>query len=766
MDLSTELSLEALNPAQQEAVMTIEGPVLALAGPGSGKTRALTHRIAYLIRAVGIAPWYIMAVTFTNKAAREMKHRLEGMLTPNQVSSLSVGTFHALCARLLRREIEVLGHYDRNFVIYDTSDQQAIVKRAIRDLDLDDKRWKPNAIHYVISRAKNEMIIPEKFERRDYQEEIVARVYDRYQQVLIENNALDFDDLLLVTYQLFHRHPSVLEKYQQQYLHVMVDEFQDTNMVQYELTKMLAGGRRNVFVVGDLDQGVYSWRGADYRNVLRFRKDYPEHKLIRLSQNYRSTETILTAAKQLIRKNKNRIDNDLFTERGRGVKIRVVEAYNEQEEAGFVVDEIRRLEIEKQISPGEMAVMYRTNAQSRILEETFIARGMPYLLVRGTRFYERKEIKDALAYLRLIHNPEDSVSLARIINVPARAIGAKTITDLNRWAFQLGTTPWQALQQLVVGEEGDQAGQPEAAGDGTPFDNAPVTVPAPFKSRAHKSLVKFGQLMNMLIKVKQKLTLPELFDLALARTGYKTFVKDNTPEGEDRWENLMELRRVTEEFAGLEADEALAQFLEDVALVSDVDALGEEGTASALLTLHTAKGLEFSVVFIIGMEDGLVPHSRSLSDAEGMEEERRLAYVGMTRAKDQLYLTRAFRRYSYGFDEPTIPSRFIEDLPPELLDQGYGQSTWTGASSTPTTRFTTRQTARQISHRRSQANQTSPTPRAASYKVGDRVYHKKFGQGTVIAVELDSDDELVQVAFPNQGIKKLAVSIAPLEKRS
>ena len=586
------------------------------------------------------------------------------------------------------RDIETLGNYDRNFVIYDTSDQQAVVKRALRDLDIDEKAWKPRTIHYAISKAKNENILPDKFPTRTYQDEIVQRVYERYQALLVENNALDFDDLLLVTHRLFRRHPLVLEKYHQKYLHVMVDEFQDTNMVQYELTKMLAAGRRNIFVVGDMDQGVYSWRGADYRNVLRFRDDYPDLKLIALSQNYRSTETILKAAKQLIRKNQNRIDNDLFTERGSGAKIKVVEAYNEHEEAGFVIEEILRLMSD--YSAGDFAIMYRTNAQSRVIEEAFIARNMPYILVRGTRFYDRKEIKDALSYMRLIHNPEDSVSLGRIINVPARAIGKKTISDLERWSFEMGVTMWQAIQQLVADHD--------VAQEEPPDDYSPASVPAPFAARARKALVQFGQMMNMLIGSKTKLNLTELYDLMLARTGYKNFIKDNTPEGDERWENLQELRRVVSEFGGIEANEALPAFLENVALVSDVDMLVEEGRAPALLTLHSAKGLEFPVVFMVGMEENIFPHSRSLNDVEEMEEERRLAYVGMTRAKDRLYLTRAFRRAVYGFDEPTTPSRFLRELPAELIDDaGRGQQRRGGGRRS--SGFTGRREARQMSTR-------------------------------------------------------------------
>jgi DNA helicase-2/ATP-dependent DNA helicase PcrA len=749
--------LEGLNPAQQEAVTTVEGPVLALAGPGSGKTRALTHRIGYLVQELGVRPWNILAVTFTNKAAREMKTRLEQLLSRAQVEALSVGTFHSLCARWLRQDIEHLGQYDRNYIIYDTNDQQAVVKRALRDLDIDEKAWKPTTIHHAISRAKNEMVGPDRFPARTYQEEIIQRVYERYQAILIENNAVDFDDLLWLTHRLFRNHPLVLQKYRQKYIYVMVDEFQDTNMVQYDLTNMLAGGSRHIFVVGDLDQGIYSWRGADYRNVLRFRDDFPDHKLINLSQNYRSTETILNAAKQLIRKNQDRIEHDLFTQRGQGAKIRIIEAYNEREEANFIVNEIRRLEREG-FQPGDFAIMYRTNAQSRTLEETFIAHNMRYVLVRGTRFYDRKEIKDALAYFRLLYNPNDSVSLERVINVPGRGIGQKTLTDLYIWSFQLGLTPWQAIQQLMANEEVAQ----EATGDSL-VDSArvPGLAPPPFKGRAQKALVEFGRVMTMLMAAKTKLSLPELFDLTVARTGYKNFVKDNTPEGDDRWENLQELRRVTTEFLNLEGDEALAQFLENVALVSDVDALGEEGTATALLTLHSAKGLEFPVVFIVGMEENIFPHSRSLQDPEQMEEERRLAYVGITRAKDRLYLTRAFRRQTYGFEEPTVPSRFLQDIPLDLIEAD-GRPSRTAADQQP---FTTRRAAQALTSRWERGGGPAPASRStARFKTGDRVAHSKFGQGTVIGVELSGGDEYVQVAFPGQGIKKLATSIAKLEK--
>ncbi|RMF00542.1 MAG: AAA family ATPase, partial [Chloroflexi bacterium] len=588
--------------------------------------------------------------------------------------------------------------------------------------------------------------------------------YERYQQILVENNALDFDDLLLVTHRLFRRNPEILKKYQQQYEHVMVDEFQDTNMVQYELSKMLAGGYRNIFVVGDMDQGVYSWRGADYRNVLRFREDFPDLKLVALSQNYRSTDTILRAAKQLIRNNPNRLDNDLFTERGTGEKIRVVEAYNGLEEANYVLNEIQTLVSRGDFKLGDFAIMYRTNAQSRLFEEAFISRNMPYILVRGTRFYDRKEIKDALAYLRLIHNPEDSVSLERIINVPPRAIGKKTIADLQRWAFETASTPWQAIQQLVADEQVEQ--DDPAAGRAT------SAVPAPFKARARNALVQFGQIMGMLISSKQKLTLPELYDLTLARSGYKKFINDNTPEGEERWENLQELRRVVEDFGGLEARDALPQFLESVALVSDVDALlaSAGSNAPALLTLHTAKGLEFPVVFMVGMEENIFPHSRSMTDAEQMEEERRLAYVGITRAKDRLYLTRAFRRATYGYDEPTFPSRFLREIPSELLeDAGKKRRSGGGRVSVDSSPFSPPRAARPANTRwestRSRSSTQKPAATNTQFKTGDQVFHQKFGEGRVISVEMTGGDEYVQVAFAGQGIKKLAVSFARLEKR-
>ncbi|MDM8518524.1 UvrD-helicase domain-containing protein [Anaerolineales bacterium HSG6] len=727
--------LAELNDPQREAVTTIDGPVLTLAGPGSGKTRALTHRIAYLIQECGIAPWNILAVTFTNKAAKEMRNRLLTMLSENQVYHVSVGTFHSLCSRWLRREVDVLGYYDTNFVIYDTSEQQTIVKKALRNMDLDEKRWRPNAMHRVISNAKNEMVTPDKLPVRTYQEEISARIYEEYQKLMRHNNAMDFDDLLLITHLLFKTQPEVLARYQEQYHYVMVDEFQDTNLVQYELVQMLAGKHGNVFSVGDIDQGIYSWRGADYRNVLNFQKDYPNHKLIRLSQNYRSTDTIVNAAKQIISKNTQRIENELFTERGVGAKIQLVEKYDADEEADYVVSEVRRL-TEQNISAGDIAVMYRTNAQSRLLEEAFIRQSMPYLLLRGIRFYERKEIKDLLAYLRVLHNPADSLSLSRIINVPARSIGAKTISDLDRWAFSQNMPIIQAI--LRLGRE--------------------PNLQTPLSNRARKALTGFGKLLDRLFGAKDNLNLPDFFDFLVARSNYKEFIKDESEEGEERWDNLLELRRSMTSFGEASATEALGEFLENVALVADADMLTEENSATALLTLHTAKGLEFPVVFMVGMEEGLFPHSRSAEDSERMEEERRLAYVGVTRAKDRLYLTRAFRRqkgYS-GYYEPSDASRFLHDLPSDLVEGMRRPPRRPPATSS--------QPKNQATRWSSSKKSTKPTQMTTSYKVGEKVSHAKFGNGTVIATKIDRGEEYVQVAFEGQGIKTLAASFAKLER--
>jgi DNA helicase-2/ATP-dependent DNA helicase PcrA len=753
-------SLAELNPQQREAVQTTQGPVLVLAGPGSGKTRVLIRRVDYLVHEQGIEPWRIMAVTFTNKAAREMKERLAsatsgaamgGLLTPRQLQAVTIGTFHAICARILRREIEVLPGWDRNFVIYDAGDQLALMRLALRDLNLDDKRYRPAAILNIISQAKNELISPDHFQARTYTEEIAARAFVRYQDLLRSNNAMDFDDLLMKTVELFRERGDLLDSYQERYLHILVDEFQDTNMAQYELVKLLVGKHRNLFVVADEDQSIYSWRGADFRNVLRFRDDFPDHQLFLLEQNYRSTATILQAAKHIIRKNQYRVDKDLYTERGNGVEIEIVEAYDEQDEARFVVSEIARLEAEAGVHPGHCAVMYRTNAQSRALEEEFIRRGMKYRLVRGTRFYERKEIKDAISYLRLIHNPHDSVSMARVINTPSRGIGGKTVAALEQWAFKLDTSIFGAL--LKLREEADGVSPP---------------LPSPFSARAGQSLLRFADLLTTLISARDRVTLPELFDLVMARSGYRDFVRDGTREGDERWENLLELRGVTREYASVEPAEALSLFLEQVALVSDVDGLTDDARGPALLTLHAAKGLEFPLVFIVGLDEGLFPHNRSLDDIDAMEEERRLCYVGVTRAMDRLYLLHTFRRTMLGTNQLSVPSRFLADLPRDLVkgqpppSPGGTDVRQSGLISPSVPKASARSFASLPLGRKAPDPLSPIVPR---FRVGDTVVHTKFGEGVVIETHLTDDDQEVEVAFPGQGIKKLSVSFAPLEKK-
>jgi DNA helicase-2/ATP-dependent DNA helicase PcrA len=744
--------LAELNPQQREAVRTVQGPVLVLAGPGSGKTRVLTYRVGYLVHEKDVPPWRLMAVTFTNKAAREMKERLgsatseaswRGLLTQRQLQSMTIGTFHSICARILRREVAAIPGWDSNFVIYDSGDQLALIRQALRDLDIDEKRQRPTTIHNIISQAKNDLIPPDRYAARTYTEEVAARVYERYQDLLRRNNAMDFDDLLIKTVQLFGQREDLLADYQERYLHVMVDEFQDTNMAQYELVKLLVGKHRNLFVVADEDQSIYSWRGADFRNVLRFRDDFPDHRLILLEQNYRSTSIILEAAKHVIRKNQYRVDKNLFTQRGEGVKVEVVEAYDEQDEARFVVSEIARLEADSDIPPGHCAVMYRTNAQSRALEEEFVRRGMQYRLVRGTRFYERREVKDVIAYLRLIHNPHDSVSLSRVINTPTRGIGAKTFARLERWAFEQRMSIFDAL--LKLRREADAS-------------------TSPFGVRAERALLHFVDLMTALVAARDKMTLPELFDLSLARSGYRDFVRDGTREGEERWENLLELRGVTQEYAGVDPSEALPLFLEEVALVSDVDSLANDERGPALLTLHAAKGLEFPVVFIVGLDEGLLPHSRSIDDLDAMEEERRLCYVGMTRAMDRLYLLHTFRRTLFGNSELSIPSRFLTDLPSELTagkaprrEEEPTHEKSVTSWSTPSARL-----ASASRHKPEPSASAVPTPH---FRVGDTVIHAKFGEGVVVESHLSDGDQEVEVAFPGKGIKRLSVSFAPLEKK-
>ncbi len=632
--------LSSLNSQQKQAVTTGLGPALVLAGPGSGKTRVLTQRIAYLIGEMGVRPYHILAVTFTNKAAREMENRV-AELVGGQALGVTLGTFHATCARILRREAEHLP-FQSNYVIFDADDQLSVVKSSLLDLNLDKKRYQPQSVLASISNAKNELLLPDEFSPQNYRDEVVKRVYTRYQELLLASNGLDFDDLLLWTARLLEEVPEVREKYARRYEHVLVDEFQDTNLAQYRLLTHLASFHQNIFVVGDVDQSIYAWRGADYRNVLRFERDYPETHVILLEQNYRSTQTILDVATAVIDRNPNRTPKKLITKRGFGEKIVLHETYDDREEAIFVVDNIVQLVATKQSQTGDFAVMYRTNAQSRLLEEAFLHANLPYKLVGAQRFYGRREVKDVIAYLRLVHNPNDEISLARVINVPTRGIGTKTLIALRTIAQKIGSSPGELLLEL---------------------GNKDSSHRESFQSRMGLALSNFGALLAGWRQAHSELPPLALMDQIIEEAGYHGYVDDDTDEGRDRWENVMELRRLADEFKEVGLD----PFLERVALVSDQDTLDANSNVPTLLTLHAAKGLEFPNVFIVGLSDGTLPHIRSFDDPEGMQEERRLFYVGITRAKDRLYLVLPLNRSSFGYSEPVDESRFLGDIPDDLI---------------------------------------------------------------------------------------------------
>lgn len=715
--------LDKLNPPQRKAVTAADGPVLVVAGPGSGKTRVLTQRIAYLIANEGIRPWQILAVTFTNKAAKEMGARVKAMLNEQATEGIMLGTFHSICARILRREAEHLP-LGSNFVIFDSDDQERIVKAIIRELNLNEKLYRAASVHASISRAKNELIGAEDYPINTYRDEVVKRIYVEYQKRLIASNAVDFDDLLVYTARLLEDAPSVRDKYAQRFRHVLVDEFQDTNLAQYALVKHLASHHKNVFCVGDGDQSVYSWRGADYRNLQRFEQDFPDAQTILLEQNYRSRQNILDAAMGVIDRARNRRKKSLFSERGAGEKIFFYEARDDYGEAAFVVDTIAQLVASGEFEPGECAVMYRTNAMSRLIEEAFLQARLPYKLVGAQRFYGRREVKDVIAFMRLVHNPADEAALGRIINVPPRGIGEKTLTTLHLVARQNETSPAEILLSLARGAE-------------SPYYKS-------FTGRAALPLADFGGMFANWRAVAPTATTVELFERILKDIHYKEhIVEDETEESADRWDNVQELKRIALEYAA----RALDEFLEDIALIADQDTL-TDANAPTLLTLHAAKGLEFGAVFIIGLDDGILPHSRSFDEPEQMEEERRLFYVGITRAKDRLYLLRAIQRGGRGMSEETYPSRFMDDIPTDML---VGK-TRTGRAPT------------------SRANHWSlppkPTPApvlTSKYKAGTRVKHPLWNEGIVLDSRMQDGDEIVDVVFESVGIKRLAASLANLQ---
>ncbi|MEA4907475.1 MAG: UvrD-helicase domain-containing protein [Anaerolineaceae bacterium] len=724
--------LNDLNSQQRQAVTAAPGQTLVLAGPGSGKTRVLTNRIAYLVQAMGVRPYHILAVTFTNKAAREMQTRLERLFGAT-LDGIWLGTFHAACARILRREADYLP-VSSSFVIMDADDQETLVKRALKELNISDKLYRPSSVHAAISNAKNNLTLPENFPTRNYRDEVIVRLYERYQQLLQASNGVDFDDLLLMTVNLLENHPEVKERYARRFEHVLVDEFQDTNVAQYQLLGQLSSYHHNLYAVGDEDQSIYRWRGADYRNVLRFAEDFPGCQKILLEQNYRSTQTVLDAARAVIDRNPYRTPKNLRSDRGPGNPILSYEAVDDHAEAAYVVDTIQQLVSGGKCKGSDFAVMYRTNAQSRLLEEAFLRSGLPYRLVGAQRFYGRREIKDMISFLRLVHNPADEVSLMRVINVPPRGIGDKTLVALQLAARQAGAGPGEVL--IDLGRQGDQS----------PYWKS-------FSGRGATVLVDFGAMLSDWREGSQALTLPALFDRILNDTVYQAYLDDGSEEGQGRWENVQELRKLAYEYQ----DRGLTEFLENLALVSDQDTLPEQTDAPTLLTLHAAKGLEFSHVFIIGLDEGLIPHSRSIDDPEEMAEERRLFYVGLTRARNQLYLVRAGQRSTYGSYEVSEPSRFLSDIPEELVHTQGNRSH--GRRSTSAWQDATRWQTRSAPP----AMKSAPVVERR-FPPGSRVNHPTWGEGMVVDSRIQDEEETVDVFFDSVGFKRLLASAAKLER--
>ena len=722
--------LDLLNPQQQQAVAAPPGPTLVLAGPGSGKTRVLTYRIAYLIGALNVPAYRILAVTFTNKAARQMDDRVTKLIG-EQASGLWLGTFHSVCGRILRREADLLP-VNQNFVIFDADDQLSLMKEIVRESNLDEKLYRPASLLDAISRAKNDLIQPDDYPVKNFRDEQVRRFYIQYQQRLIKNNAMDFDDMLVYTNQILEAHPVVRDTYGHKFEHILVDEFQDTNLAQYAILRLLAQKNRNLYVVGDEDQSIYRWRGADYRNILRFQQDFKDAKTILLEQNYRSTQTILDGAMAVIDHNRNRTAKKLFTDATKGEKINFLIAQDDREEADMVVSAIQKAITHQKINPGAFAIMYRTNAQSRLLEEAFRRVGLSYRLVGAQRFYGRREVKDMIAFMRLVYNPLDEVSLRRVINLPPRGIGDKTIEKL----VALGNQENLSAGEILLGLANGNPTWQEALG------------------REAARLMSFGRMLQSWRECTDKNPISVLFDRILGDIGYQAHIQDQSEEGLDRWENVMELRAVVLEYE----EQGLQAFLESMALVADQDTLPENVDAPTMLTLHAAKGLEFDQVFITGLDEMLLPHSRSRDDDEDLAEERRLLYVGITRARKRLTLTRARRRRSpYGSYEETIPSRFLDDIPSELL-QGSPRDLPGRFSERKESGYSRWETPAWI--RSAPPLKEAPVTR---YKTGMQVKHATYGRGVVKTSKLEHGDETVEVYFEGYGLKALVASLAKLE---
>ncbi|MBA5716249.1 DNA helicase PcrA [Bacillus subtilis] len=731
--------LSGLNPVQQEAVKTTDGPLLLMAGAGSGKTRVLTHRIAYLMAEKHVAPWNILAITFTNKAAREMKERVESILGPG-ADDIWISTFHSMCVRILRRDIDRIG-INRNFSILDTADQLSVIKGILKERNLDPKKFDPRSILGTISSAKNELTEPEEFSKvaGGYYDQVVSDVYADYQKKLLKNQSLDFDDLIMTTIKLFDRVPEVLEFYQRKFQYIHVDEYQDTNRAQYMLVKQLAERFQNLCVVGDSDQSIYRWRGADITNILSFEKDYPNASVILLEQNYRSTKRILRAANEVIKNNSNRKPKNLWTENDEGIKISYYRGDNEFGEGQFVAGKIHQLHSTGKRKLSDIAILYRTNAQSRVIEETLLKAGLNYNIVGGTKFYDRKEIKDILAYLRLVSNPDDDISFTRIVNVPKRGVGATSLDKIASYAAINGLSFFQAIQQV------DFIG---------------------VSAKAANALDSFRQMIENLTNMQDYLSITELTEEILDKTEYREMLKaEKSIEAQSRLENIDEFLSVTKNFEQKSEDKTLVAFLTDLALIADIDQLDQKEEESGgkdaitLMTLHAAKGLEFPVVFLMGLEEGVFPHSRSLMEEAEMEEERRLAYVGITRAEQELYLTNAKMRTLFGRTNMNPESRFIAEIPDDLLEN-LNEKKETRATS-----------ARKMQPRR------GPVSRPVSYAsktggdtlnwaVGDKAGHKKWGTGTVVSVKGEGEGTELDIAFPSPvGVKRLLAAFAPIEKQ-
>ncbi|USK34209.1 DNA helicase PcrA [Bacillus sp. F19] len=735
MQFLTDQLLNGLNEMQKEAVKATDGPLLIMAGAGSGKTSVLTRRIAYLMVEKGVAPWNILAITFTNKAAREMKERIGKLLGPG-ADDIWISTFHSMCVRILRRDIDRIG-ISRNFSILDTTDQLSVIKSILKERNIDPKKFDPRSILGSISGAKNELITPDEFEKTagGMYEQAASDVYKDYQKKLLKNQSLDFDDLIMTTIQLFQRVPEVLEFYQRKFQFIHVDEYQDTNKAQYLLVKMLASRFQNLCVVGDSDQSIYRWRGADIANILSFEKDYPTASVILLEQNYRSTQRILEAANGVIKNNMNRKAKNLWTQNDEGQKINYYRADSESAEGQFVAGKINQLVSSVGRKLSDFAILYRTNAQSRVIEEILLKSNINYTIVGGIKFYDRKEIKDILAYLRLIANPDDDISLARVINTPKRGVGATSVDKIAQYALDNDLSLFGAIEQI------------EFAG---------------VSARVVSAMVDFRELVRNLANMQDYLSVTELAEEVIEKTGYREMLKtEKTIEAQSRLENIDEFLSVTQNFEKNSEDKSLVAFLTDLALVADIDKLDEDEEASkeavVLMTLHSAKGLEFPVVFLMGVEEGVFPHSRSLMEEAEMEEERRLAYVGITRAEKELYITNAKMRTLFGRTSMNPESRFISEIPSELLEDLNEVK----KSASPFA-------AKTRPDRRPQVNR----PIAAStggdeiaWSVGNKAEHKKWGIGTVVSVKGEGEGKELDIAFPSPvGIKRLLAKFAPIQK--